>query len=52
MLSDSEIAKAAEVQIYKGVYYDPKNLPIEGGLLDPRMVLKTFFHFLFIHFFG
>ncbi|XP_022755688.1 DNA-directed RNA polymerase III subunit 1 isoform X1 [Durio zibethinus] len=37
MLSDSEIAKAAEVQVYKGVYYDPKNKPIEGGLLDPRM---------------
>ncbi|XVF46430.1 hypothetical protein PTKIN_Ptkin03bG0026100 [Pterospermum kingtungense] len=37
MLSDAEIAKAAEVQIYKGVYYDHQNKPIEGGLLDPRM---------------
>ncbi|KAE8693139.1 hypothetical protein F3Y22_tig00110819pilonHSYRG00424 [Hibiscus syriacus] len=37
MLSDSEIAKTAEVQVYKGVYYDPQNRPIEGGLLDPRM---------------
>ncbi|XVE59161.1 hypothetical protein DITRI_Ditri05aG0023300 [Diplodiscus trichospermus] len=37
MFSDSEIAKAAEVQIYKGVYYDPNNRPIEGGLLDPRL---------------
>ncbi|KAK8361606.1 hypothetical protein V6Z12_A03G049800 [Gossypium hirsutum] len=37
MFSDSEIAKAAEVQVYKGVYYDPQSRPIEGGLLDPRM---------------
>ncbi|EOY20721.1 DNA-directed RNA polymerase [Theobroma cacao] len=37
MLSDSEIAKAAEVQVYQALYYDPKSRPIEGGLLDPRM---------------
>ncbi|KAL4297038.1 hypothetical protein GQ457_12G029390 [Hibiscus cannabinus] len=37
ILGDSEIAKAAEVQVYKGVYYDPQSRPIEGGLLDPRM---------------
>ncbi|OMO91373.1 RNA polymerase, alpha subunit [Corchorus olitorius] len=37
MLSDSEIAKAAEVQIYHQGYYDANNRAIEGGLLDPRM---------------
>ncbi|GAV71386.1 RNA_pol_Rpb1_2 domain-containing protein/RNA_pol_Rpb1_3 domain-containing protein/RNA_pol_Rpb1_1 domain-containing protein/RNA_pol_Rpb1_5 domain-containing protein/RNA_pol_Rpb1_4 domain-containing protein, partial [Cephalotus follicularis] len=37
MLSESEILKAAEVEVYKGVYYDSNMKPIEGGLLDPRM---------------
>ncbi|XP_021907699.1 DNA-directed RNA polymerase III subunit 1 isoform X2 [Carica papaya] len=37
MLSDSEIVKSGEVQVWQGVYYDPKGKPIEGGLLDPRM---------------
>ncbi|KAG2670257.1 hypothetical protein I3760_14G077300 [Carya illinoinensis] len=35
--SESEISKLAEVQVYKGQYYDAKRNPIEGGLLDPRM---------------
>lgn len=38
MMSDSEIMKAAEVQVYKGQYYSSNRVPIEGGLLDPRMV--------------
>ncbi|KAH9661160.1 DNA-directed RNA polymerase III subunit 1 [Citrus sinensis] len=37
MMSDSEIMKAAEVQVYKGQYYSSNRVPIEGGLLDPRM---------------
>lgn len=43
MLSDSEIVKSGEVQVWQGVYYDPKGKPIEGGLLDPRMVLHSSF---------
>lgn len=38
-LSESEISRIAEVQVYKGQYYDAARIPIEGGLLDPRMVL-------------
>lgn len=38
-LSESEISKIAEVQVWKGSYYDQTRKPIEGGLLDPRMVL-------------
>lgn len=30
----------AEVQIFKGQYYDSNRKPIEGGLLDPRLVLS------------
>ncbi|XP_052199339.1 DNA-directed RNA polymerase III subunit 1 isoform X2 [Diospyros lotus] len=37
MLSESEICKAAEVQVYRGVYYDSAKKPIENGLLDPHM---------------
>ena len=37
-LSESEISKLAEVQVWKGEYYDAMRKPIEGGLLDPRMV--------------
>ncbi|GLU11714.1 hypothetical protein SLE2022_284390 [Rubroshorea leprosula] len=37
VLSDSEISKAAEVQVWQGAYYDSNTRPIEGGLLDPRM---------------
>ncbi|XP_050240171.1 DNA-directed RNA polymerase III subunit 1 isoform X2 [Quercus robur] len=36
-LSESEISRIAEVQVYKGQYYDAARIPIEGGLLDPRM---------------
>ncbi|KAI4322195.1 hypothetical protein L6164_021912 [Bauhinia variegata] len=36
-LSESEISKIAEVQVWKGQYYDSTRKPIEGGLLDPRM---------------
>lgn len=38
MFSESEIRKAAEVQVWRGVYYDPNRKPVENGLLDPRMV--------------
>ncbi|KAL5169453.1 DNA-directed RNA polymerase III subunit 1 [Glycine soja] len=36
-LSESEISKIAEVQVWKGSYYDSFKKPIHGGLLDPRM---------------
>ncbi|KAK4741842.1 hypothetical protein SAY87_025430 [Trapa incisa] len=32
-----EISKVAEVQVWRGQYYDSNRKPIEGGLLDPRM---------------
>ncbi|GMN24465.1 hypothetical protein TIFTF001_000572 [Ficus carica] len=35
--SASEISKMAEVQVWKGQYYDSNRKPIEDGLLDPRM---------------
>ncbi|EXB53230.1 DNA-directed RNA polymerase III subunit RPC1 [Morus notabilis] len=35
--SASEISKMAEVQVWKGQYYDPNRKPVEDGLLDPRM---------------
>ncbi|KAF7805532.1 DNA-directed RNA polymerase III subunit 1 isoform X2 [Senna tora] len=40
-LSDSEISKIAEVQVWKNSYYDQTRKPIEGGLLDPRMGLAN-----------
>lgn len=54
--SGSEISKMAEVQVYKGLYYDTTRKPIEGGLLDPRMVqllsyiLMGDWRFMFIKF--
>ncbi|KAG4988654.1 hypothetical protein JHK84_031216 [Glycine max] len=39
-LSESEISKIAEVQVWKGSYYDSFKKPIHGGLLDPRMDAK------------
>ncbi|RDY11124.1 DNA-directed RNA polymerase III subunit 1, partial [Mucuna pruriens] len=36
-LSESEISKLGEVQVFKGSYYDSLKKPITGGLLDPRM---------------
>lgn len=45
--SASEISKVAEVQVWRGVYYDQNHKPIEGGLLDPRMVLFLHSHSLF-----
>ncbi|KAM5559842.1 DNA-directed RNA polymerase III subunit 1-like [Rosa sericea] len=37
-LSQSEIAKMAEAQIFEGKYYDSATgKPIQGGLLDPRL---------------
>ncbi|BAT90660.1 hypothetical protein VIGAN_06193600 [Vigna angularis var. angularis] len=36
-LSDSDISKLGEVQVWKGSYYDSFKKPIHGGLLDPRM---------------
>ena len=38
MFSESEIRNAAEVQVWRGVYYDANRKPIENGLLDPHMV--------------
>ncbi|XP_010535561.1 PREDICTED: DNA-directed RNA polymerase III subunit 1 [Tarenaya hassleriana] len=37
IFSETEVMKAAEVQVWQGVYYDTNGKPIEGGLLDPRM---------------
>ncbi|GMP83891.1 hypothetical protein CsSME_00037652 [Camellia sinensis var. sinensis] len=37
MFSESDIYKAAEVEVYRGVYYDQFKKPHENGLLDPRM---------------
>ncbi|KAF8010667.1 hypothetical protein BT93_J1346 [Corymbia citriodora subsp. variegata] len=37
MFSASEIGNVAEVQVFRGVYYDEKRQPLQGGLLDPRM---------------
>lgn len=42
MLSDIEVMKAAEVQVWKNMYYESNFKPIEGGLLDPRMVYLIF----------
>lgn len=36
-LSETDIFKMGEVQVYRGQYYDNKKKPIENGLLDPRM---------------
>ena len=48
MLSDSEISKLGEVQVWKGSYYDSFKKPIHGGLLDPRMVpFNPLLHILF-----
>lgn len=40
---ESEILKAAEVQVYRGVYYDSAKKPWENGLLDPHMVSYLMF---------
>ncbi|KAH7862168.1 hypothetical protein Vadar_000978 [Vaccinium darrowii] len=37
MFSESDIFKCAEVEVHRGVYYDSRKIPIEHGLLDPRM---------------
>lgn len=42
MLSDIEVMKSAEVQVWKNMYYESNFKPIEGGLLDPRMVYLIF----------
>ncbi|TKY57741.1 DNA-directed RNA polymerase III subunit RPC1 [Spatholobus suberectus] len=36
-LSESEVSKIGEVQVYKGSYYDHLRKPVQGGLLDLRM---------------
>lgn len=46
MFSETEILKAAEVQVFRGVYYDPSKKPIDHGLLDPRMVMLSFLSLL------
>lgn len=37
MFSASEISKIAEVEVFKGLYYDTQKKPIANGLLDPKM---------------
>ncbi|XP_010265589.1 PREDICTED: DNA-directed RNA polymerase III subunit 1 [Nelumbo nucifera] len=37
MFSGDEIRKAAEVQVWRSVYYDVNRKPIDDGLLDSRM---------------
>ncbi|KAE9463493.1 hypothetical protein C3L33_04598, partial [Rhododendron williamsianum] len=37
MFSESDIFKCAEVEVHLGRYYDDKRLPVQHGLLDPRM---------------
>ncbi|KAK9755069.1 hypothetical protein RND81_01G000400 [Saponaria officinalis] len=37
MMSGTEISKVAEVQLFKGQYYDFQKKPIAHGLLDPKM---------------
>lgn len=41
MQSGAEIRKSSEVQVWRGVYYDPSKKPIENGLLDRHMVHLT-----------
>lgn len=36
--SGTEVLKAAEVEVSRGVYYDTAKKPIGSGLLDPHMV--------------
>jgi len=38
VLSDLEVMKAAEVQVWNIGLYDHSFKPYENGLLDPRMV--------------
>ncbi|CAA0835862.1 nuclear RNA polymerase C1 [Striga hermonthica] len=35
--SGTDVLKAGEVEVYRGVYYDPTKKPIQNGLLDPHM---------------
>ncbi|GMH28406.1 hypothetical protein Nepgr_030249 [Nepenthes gracilis] len=37
MFSGSEIHKASEIEVWRGVYYDTQKKPIANGLLDPKM---------------
>ncbi|CAN1772644.1 DNA-directed RNA polymerase III subunit 1 [Linum perenne] len=37
IMSQSEVFKAAECQVYLGQYYDTSAKPVSGGLLDSRM---------------
>ena len=45
--SEADIFKAAEVQVYKDKYYDEKRKPVEGGLLDPRMVILSVYIYMY-----
>ena len=38
IMSQADVLKAAECQVYLGQYYDTSVKPVPGGLLDPRMV--------------
>ncbi|KAG8374810.1 hypothetical protein BUALT_Bualt10G0034300 [Buddleja alternifolia] len=35
--SGTDVLKASEVEVSRGVYYDPSKKPIDNGLLDPHM---------------
>ncbi|KAK6935961.1 RNA polymerase Rpb1, domain 5 [Dillenia turbinata] len=37
MLSESEIRKMSEVEVWRGLYYDSSKKPVENGLLDPHL---------------
>ncbi|MCD9642565.1 hypothetical protein HAX54_029438, partial [Datura stramonium] len=37
LFSESEILKSAEVEVYRGLYYESTKKPVPNGLLDPHM---------------
>lgn len=43
MFSESDTFKCAEVEVHQGLYYNSEKVPVEHGLLDPRMVLTSIF---------
>lgn len=41
--SGTEVVKAGEVEVHRGVYYDDNKKPLDNGLLDPHMVILLLF---------
>jgi len=39
-LSDKDITKIGEAQVWQDRYYDAFKKAVEGGVLDPRLVLS------------